>query len=811
MDQSTLNHNIFLKFEKLRETLKSRIYDQDDAVDEVVDAFVHMVCKPQEAPPRALFTFLGPPAVGKAWLARLLGEVSDDIAGFRQFDMGQYTTPEDAARLLGQVTPDGVQEGEISIFLKKNPRAVMLFNEIEKAENPLQLAILELLTGTSDENGPDRSQVIVIFSTTLGSTMYQNREFMRTFGQNRMRAQTRIMEAVSKEQKVAFDLLQSAIDPKLLSVLSRNYIVLFNRLSLDAMVRISTESLAQFSDHFIRTAKIDLKYANLRALATLLTLSFAPQINIKQVRQKLPDMVLEKITRHVRESLNVPRQALFDVSEQAQAFLSEFCREPSDLLHRLLIRNETVELTWEDVIGDGDVVFRIEKAELHRFPQSRTVLPDDLPPLRFSDTGFEDIAGNASVKKTLREIITVLRSPDQVKQFTIDMPKGMLLYGAEGVGKTLMGRAFARESELPYLYVSGGELFDPDYIRQVYSKANAFAPCIVFLDEIDVKGLVDGVLTPIPADHLVSELEAISSGAEDFVFTIATAQDRNAIDPGLTASGRIDIFVEIPEFDREARRFFIEKILEKPHDGKIDVDKVVRYISGMSGYDLERIGRDSALYAIRNHLDCITEEILIEQINNIKYGHKLDKKQIRNIEEDLKKTACHEAAHAVLSYLLMPHVKIEQVTIAPRYETMGFVSYSAEDFAGNITRGEIVNNICVMLAGRTAQIREFGPEGVDSGAANDLEQATYLAYAAIAALGMDDEIGYVHVDTLCENVSKTLFRSALEARLSRWLADATARTGMLVEKHWKKIEYLAEILVSREIVDGAELDQIMKN
>jgi ATP-dependent Zn protease len=209
-------------------------------------------------------------------------------------------------------------------------------------------------------------------------------------------------------------------------------------------------------------------------------------------------------------------------------------------------------------------------------------------------------------------------------------------------------------------------------------------------------------------------------------------------------------------------------------------------------------------------MDCITEDLLIEHINNIKYGHKLDTKRIRNFEEEIRRTACHEAAHAVLSYSLLPHIKIEQVTIAPRYETLGFVSYSAEEFANNATKEEIFNNICVMLAGRTAQIRKFGESGIDSGASNDLEQATYLAYIAIASLGMDDVVGYVHADILRQNVSKQMFYRQIEEQLSKWIKDASEKTEVLVEKYWEKIEKLAEILVRQEIVDGAELEKIMK-
>jgi len=811
MKKLSPNNGIFLKFETLRSNLKDMIYDQDEAIDEVVDAFIHTACKPADSPPKAVFTFLGPPAAGKTYLARSLAKLSDEFEDFKQFDMSQYTAPEDGDRLLGQKhTPDGVADGELTAFLKKHPKSIIVFNNIEKADNQLQLALLDVLTNKDEDACPDTRETVIVFISILGIALYQNREFMKNFRENKLRSQSLIIDALSKEKKIVFDAFQNAFSPKLLSLMSQNYIVLFNRLSLKSMVRIGAAALTQLSGHFAETTHIEMIYRPLESIVKLFILSFAPYINIKRIQQKLPDILLDKITRFIRETKTSPEKVVFRISDQPKNFLKENDEKSETLAQQMFIRSETLELTWKISTRKDTVSFTVEHAELKSLSSSKTLLREELPVIRYSNIGFEDIAGNISIKKTLKEIITVLRQPDKVKQFKVDMPKGMLLYGPEGMGKTMLGKAFAKEAGLPYIYASGSEIFDPQYLNQVYQKAKAFAPGIVFLDEIDMKGIVEGVVTTMPTDQLVMELEAISSAPDEFIFTVATAQDKTAVSPEIIAPGRIDLFVEVPEFDMEARRFFIEKILEKPHDGKINMDKVVRYISGMSGYDLERIGKEASLYAIRKNMDCITEDLLIEHINNIKYGHKLDTKRIRNFEEEIRRTACHEAAHAVLSYSLLPHIKIEQVTIAPRYETLGFVSYSAEEFANNATKEEIFNNICVMLAGRTAQIRKFGANGIDSGASNDLEQATYLAYIAIASLGMDDVVGYVHADILRQNVSKQMFYRQIEEQLSKWIKDASEKTEVLVEKYWEKIEKLAEILVRQEIVDGAELEKIMK-
>ncbi|MCX5869556.1 MAG: peptidase M41 [Deltaproteobacteria bacterium] len=320
---------------------------------------------------------------------------------------------------------------------------------------------------------------------------------------------------------------------------------------------------------------------------------------------------------------------------------------------------------------------------------------------------------------------------------------------------------------------------------------------------------MEGVLTGVPADQLALEIDALSDDPEESVFTVITAVSMEEVPELLIEPERIDTFVEVPELDREARRFFIEQILKKPNDGKIDVERVVRYISGMNGYELQRIGKEASLHAIRHGLAGISEEILIEQINIIKYGSKLEKKHIRNLEEDLRLTAFHEAGHAALSYLLLPDVKIEQVTIAPRLRTLGFISYSFEDFPSNLSKDEMFNNITVLMAGRTASMKKFGAKGMDTGASSDLEEATHQAYLAIANLGMDEELGFVHTDTLTHNVNPQFFREVVERQVRVWIDKATKRAGELVETNWQQIETLADILIRQEIVDGAELERIM--
>jgi ATP-dependent Zn protease len=811
LPRATPPKNQLKQFEAIRRELKKTVLDQDDAIDEVVDAFIHMAFRPpKETPPKAIFTFLGPQAVGKIYLARVLCSMLKGYEGFKHFDLERYSEAESADQLLApQVVGEEIKEGELIRFLRANPRAIILFESIEMASNQLQMALLDLITKEEPDSGINCREVIFIFTSTLGSTLYQSKEFLATFRRSKARAQGLIMETIAKEKKVAGEVIQEAITPKLLATLAQNYIILFNRLGIKAMVRIGTDSLLQLAGHF-REKGIAMEFPEIKDLVSLLVLSLGPAITAKKVKQKLPDEVLFKITRCLRRLPGAPAKIIFKLTKKAEDSLRKLSAAGDQLLPQLYKNNQTVELSWTEYQRGDSLIFSLAKAETRALPVSKGLLRSERPAIEFSEIGFENIAGNRQTKTTLKQIINTLKNPELVKKFSISMPKGMLLHGPPGVGKTLMGKAFAKEAGRPYIYVSRTELFDQEYLRQVYLKAREYAPSIVFLDGIDIKALIEGALTSVPSDQIALEIDALSDDPEESVFTVATAISRDEVPPLLIEPERIDTFVEAPELDREARRFFIEQILKKPNDGKIDVDKVVRYISGMNGYELQRIGKEASLHAIRHGLDCISEEILIEQINIIKYGSKLEKKHIRNLEEDLRMTAFHEAGHAVLSYLLLPNTKIEQVTIAPRLRVLGFISYSFEDFPSNLSKDEVFNNVCVLMAGRTASMKKFGAKGMDTGAASDLEEATHQAYTAIANLGMDEELGFVHTDTLSRNINKEFFREAVERQVRLWIDKATRKAGEMVEAHWQQIDTLANILIRQEIVDGGELEKIMQ-
>ena len=211
----------------------------------------------------------------------------------------------------------------------------------------------------------------------------------------------------------------------------------------------------------------------------------------------------------------------------------------------------------------------------------------------------------------------------------------------------------------------------------------------------------------------------------------------------------------------------------------------------------------------KNELNSVTQEILLEQINTIKYGRRIEDEKLDSV---LEETAYHEAGHAVLSKILLPLKRIEQVTVMPRNDALGFVSFSESDEYYSYNIDIIRSEICVSLAGRASQIQKFGSYGMDTGASSDLKTASKLAYLAITRYGMDEELSNLNVGVLDEQYQhKNAYKNdIIFTRMNAWIRELTQETKKLVEENWNAIESLAKVLVEAEVVDEKQLDKLLK-
>lgn len=782
---------------ELEKALKEQLFDQNFAIETLTKALVQMHLLKSKV--RALFTFIGPPNCGKHYLSELLVHNDSSIAQLKTFHMDQYND----SFAMEQLSASSI-ETDVITFVKKHPNSILLFEDIDKADTQVQLSLYTLFSD-SEKSIVDFSHVIVIMTTTRLSSILQRQDLRELFKNDPLQAHTFLMERLGQEEIILNGVKEKVFNTKLLSLLNEHMTIPFNRLSLVALIKIGTQSLHKMSQNFIKESGIEIEYTDIEALFSLLTLSLSPYLNAIHIRKKLPEIVFSHLYDVLKQHPDV-LQIRYKISSKAKMFVKEALKDEVLLLKKISKQHQRIELEWSLHVKEKVAECTIKNAFYSK--EKLVVTSEDA--LHVSDITFHDIAGQQRVKDELLEIIALLKEPQRLGNFDMPPPKGMILYGTPGMGKKLLAHAFACEANMPYTTLRDSDLFDAAKIHKAYTQAFSSAPSIVILEDIDVQGFVSGIISTMNITPLLEELDAITQSFDSPIFTIITISDNEQIPEQLVQTGRIDIRIEVPKLDIEARRFFIEEILKKPHDAHIDVERVVRYISGMGGDELKRIGQSAALYAARKGLKALSEEILLEQINIIKYGTKLENKQIRDIEKSMAKTAYHEAGHAVLSYILSPNIKIEQVTVAPRSEALGFVSYHNDDYIDAISKEELVANICVLLAGRIAKMEKFGKEGMETGAINDLEIASMQAYSAIALFGMDEKLGYINISGIEAAFDKDLLCEKIEERLLAWMDDAKKQTEKEVKRLWPAIESVAKALMEKEMIDGIELKKIIE-
>ncbi len=796
-------------YKMIESTLKEQLFYQDDAVETLIKTLIQNDLLKSKSKVRALFTFIGPANCGKHYLCELLVPIDSKIQKLKTFYMEQYSGNFGiGAEQLGAVS----LKNDIIDFIKQNPNSILVFEDIEKAELQVQLALYTLFTDYEDNNTTsekeeviDFSNIIAVITTTVLSSFLQRKDLQKLLKNDPFQTHTFLVEKLANEQIIAGDTREIAFDKKLLSLLNEHTIIVFNKLNIKALVQIGAKYLEQMSQNFMKQSGITIKYLEFDTFVSLLTLSLSPYLNARHIKQKLPKQMFNYIYDILKIEDNIT-QITYGISKKAQKFVNMALKDEQLLLTNISKQHKHITLEWDTTSHNNTAKCVIKNAFYTQ--EKLNVVSHEA--LNISDITFDNIAGHKKVKDELSEIIVLFKEPNRLKHFELTPPKGIFLYGPSGMGKKLLARAFAYEANMPYTVVNGSDLFDAKNIHKAYAQAYASAPAIVILEDIDIQGVLNGVVSTMSIEPIMEELDNLVQSFEAPIFTIMTVSNHANIPLELLQAKRIDIHIEVPKLDMEARRFFIQEILQKPHEEDIDIQRVVRYISGMGGNALKRIGQESALYAAKKGLKQLTEEILLEQINIIKYGSKLEHKQIRDIEISMAKTAYHEAGHAVLSYILLPKIKIEQVTVAPRSQTLGFVSYHNEEYIDATSKEDLFNDICVLLAGRIAKMEKFGDEGMETGAISDLEAATMQVYAAIALFGMDEELGYINISGLEEGYSKQLFQEKIETRILIWMDKAKEHTQNEVKKNWKAIDAVAQVLIKKEMIDGEELKNIIK-
>ena len=439
---------------------------------------------------------------------------------------------------------------------------------------------------------------------------------------------------------------------------------------------------------------------------------------------------------------------------------------------------------------------------------------------------FADVAGEDEAKENLQEIVNYLHDPSKYKEIGASMPKGILLVGPPGTGKTMLAKAVAGESNVPFFSISGSEFVEmfvgmgASKVRELFNQAKEKAPCIVFIDEIDAIGQKRSGGAYGGNDEREQTLNQLLTEMDGFegnngVIILAATNRPESLDPALTRPGRFDrrVPVELPDLKgREAiLRVHAKKVKLEPD---VDFTAIARMASGASGAELANIVNEAALHAVRSGRKLVSQSDLEESIEVVIAGYQRKNSILTDKEKWV--VAYHEIGHALVAAKQTNSAPVQKITIIPR--TSGALGYTMQVDEGDhylMTKEELENKIATLTGGRAAEEVVFG--SITTGASNDIEKATKIARAMLTQFGMSDEFDMVALETVTNQYlggdSSLACSAKTQDEIDRLVVELVKSehkkaTAILTENR-KKLDELAKFLYSRETITGEEFMEIL--
>lgn len=479
--------------------------------------------------------------------------------------------------------------------------------------------------------------------------------------------------------------------------------------------------------------------------------------------------------------------------------------------------NRTMQGGKDSPLGGGGLggMFNLGKSNARVYDKDKTAIR------------FHDVAGEDEAKENLQEIVNYLHDPNQFKSIGATMPKGILLVGPPGTGKTMLAKAVAGESNVPFFSISGSEFVEmfvgmgASKVRSLFKDAKEKAPCIVFIDEIDAIGgkrnagnFGGNDEREQTLNQLLTEMDGFE-GNNGIVVLAATNRPEN-LDPALLRPGRFDrrVPVELPDLQgrEDILKVHAKKVKTEPG---IDYNVVARMASGASGAELANIINEAALRAVREKRNAVSQKDLEESIEVVIAGYQ--KKNAILTDKEKLVVAYHEVGHALVAALQTHSAPVQKITIIPR--TSGALGYTMQVEEGNhplYTKSELENRIATLTGGRAAEEVEFGQ--VTTGASNDIEQATKIARAMITRYGMSDEFDMVAMETVnnkylggdaslaCSDGTA----STIDQKVVALVKQQHEKAKQLLTEHKADLDRIAQFLYQKETITGEEFMAILE-
>ena len=444
---------------------------------------------------------------------------------------------------------------------------------------------------------------------------------------------------------------------------------------------------------------------------------------------------------------------------------------------------------------------------------------------------FDDIAGNDSAKQDLQEVVDFLKHPKKYQELGAKIPKGVLLVGSPGTGKTMLARAVAGEAEVPFFSISGSEFVEmfvgvgASRVRDLFTKAKKNAPCIIFIDEIDAVGRKRGSGMGGGHDEREQTLNQILVEMDGFdgnanVIVLAATNRADVLDPALLRPGRFDRRVNIMLPERRDREAILKvHFKNKPTDDTVNIDKLAAKTAGSSGADLANMANEAAIIAARNRRKKITNDDLTEAFEKVAIGPERKTKVMNEKEREL--TAYHEAGHAIVGHVLPDSDPVHKVTIIPRGGTGGVTWFLPPEDRSYTNVYEFKDILARAMGGRIAEKLIYGDDGITTGAGSDLRKATEIARDMVIEQGMGNKLRdqVFHEDNgglMSDKMTRDRPYSdgtaeLIDQEVAAFVNEAKERAELVLKANKKFLDDLAKALLEQETLEEAEVDEILKD
>jgi len=442
-------------------------------------------------------------------------------------------------------------------------------------------------------------------------------------------------------------------------------------------------------------------------------------------------------------------------------------------------------------------------------------------------TTFNDVAGYFGVKQEISEVVEFLKTPARYAQIGALIPKGILLVGPPGTGKTMLARAVAGEAGVPFFSVSGSDFMEmfvgvgASRVRDLFATARKQSPAIVFIDEIDSIGRKRGAGVGGGHDEREQTLNQMLNEMDGFdptegVVVIAATNRPDVLDPALLRPGRFDrqIVVPLPDLDERLPILQVHS-KNKPLDPTVDLSMVARGTPGFSGADLANLVNESALHAVRRHATSISMEDFESARDRVMMGQQRDSMVL--MDDERERIAFHESGHALLAYVLDKTDPLHKITIIPRGMALGVTMTLPEEDRHIMSRQHLEDSLCMRMGGRVAELLVYGD--LSTGAADDLQRNTELARRMVREWGMSKEIGpmawgsnnqvFLGEDLMHTRDYSDHTSQVIDDEVERILREQEARAIEVLTLHRRGLESLTSALLEHETIDGEEAARLI--